>query len=155
MQTTNTRLNDDFFIISPDGGSLKKIYKVCEQLNFKGEIITCLKKRDTNSGKLSNVIIPKDDFGGKICIIIDDICSKGGTFMGLAEELKKRNAGKIYLIVSHYENSADIEKLKASGIEKVFTTPSIGKVEKEPNYGDFVKVIPFGEFIEFIELGIA
>lgn len=151
METTNTRLNDDFFIISPDGGSLKKIYKVCEQINFKGEIITCLKNRDTNSGKLSNVIIPKDDFGGKKCIIIDDICSKGGTFMGLAKELKKRNAGKIYLIVSHYEGSADVKTLNDSGIERVYTTPSIGKVNSPP----FVTEIPFGDFIDFVELGIA
>jgi len=141
--------------ISPDSGAFKKIFKLASELHYKDELILCNKARNLADGKILAYAVDKQDLEGKDCVIIDDICSKGGTFMGLAKELKKRNAGKIYLIVSHYENSANILELKASGIEKVFTTPSIGKVEKEPNYGDFVKVIPFGEFIEFVELGIA
>jgi ribose-phosphate pyrophosphokinase len=141
--------------ISPDSGAFKKIFKLASELHYKDELILCNKARNLADGKILAYAVDKQDLEGKDCVIIDDICSKGGTFMGLAKELKKRNAGKIYLIVSHYENSANILELKASGIEKVFTTPSIGKVEKEPNYVDFVKVIPFGEFIEFVELGIA
>jgi len=100
--------------------------------------------------------VDKQDLEGRSVVVIDDICSKGGTFMGLAKELKKRNAGKIYLVVSHYENSADILTLKESGIDKVFTTPSIGKVENEPeSWKNFVQVIPFGDFIDFVDLKIA
>ena len=34
-------------------------------------------------------------------MIIDDICVKGGTFVGLAKMLKERNCGNLYLAVSH------------------------------------------------------
>lgn len=138
-------------LVSPDSGSFKKIFKLAGELNYKDEIILCNKARNLNDGKIMAYAVDKQDLEGKSVAIIDDICSKGGTFMGLAKELKKRNAGKIYLIVSHYENSADINALKDSGIECVYTTQSIGKVEN----GGFVKVIPFGEFIDFVELGIA
>lgn len=114
--------------VSPDSGAFKKIFKLAGELNYKDEIILCNKARNLNDGKIMAYAVDKQDLEGRDCVIIDDICSKGGTFMGLAKELKKRNAGKIYLIVSHYENSADTNTLKESGIEKVFTTPSIGKM---------------------------
>ena len=138
--------------VSPDSGAFKKIFKLAGELNYKDEIILCNKARNLNDGKIMAYAVDKQDLEGKDCVIIDDICSKGGTFMGLAKELKKRNAGKIYLIVSHYENSADAVELMNSGIANIYTTPSIGKDVK---HTAFIRVIPFGEFIDFVELGIA
>lgn len=130
-------------LVSPDSGSYKKIFKLASELEYKDEIILCNKARNLNDGKILAYSVDKADLGGRDVIIIDDICSRGGTFMGLATELKKRNAGKIYLIVSHYEGSADISKLKESGIERVYTTDSIGKVNDE-----FVKVTPMVSLID-------
>lgn len=142
--------------VSPDSGAFKKIFKLASELNYKDEIILCNKARNLNDGKIMAYAVDKQNLEGRDCVIIDDICSKGGTFIGLAKELKKRNAGKVYLIVSHYENSADYRLLQESGIEKVFTTPSIGKIEKEPeSWRNFVQVIPFGDFIDFVDLKIA
>ena len=42
-----------------------------------------------------------DDLAGRPCIIVDDICDGGGTFLGLAAELKKLNAGALILAVTH------------------------------------------------------
>lgn len=60
-------------------------------------------------------------------LIIDDICSKGGTFYHSAKKLKELGANKIYLYVSHCENTIYAgELLKDNGlIEKIFTTDSI------------------------------
>ena len=54
----------------------------------------------------------------------DDICAKGGTFCALAKVLKAKGASKVYLVVSHYEGTADLRILKESGIDLVFTTNS-------------------------------
>lgn len=97
-------------LISPDGGALKKIYKVSESLGGK-EVIECSKSRDVKTGKLSGFKVYADDLQGKDCLIVDDICDGGGTFIGLAEELKRKNAGKIYLAVSHGIFSKGIDKL--------------------------------------------
>ena len=87
-------------LISPDGGALKKIYKVSEFLGGI-EVIECSKSRDIKTGKLSGFKVYNDDLQRMNCLIVDDICDGGGTFIGLAEELKKKNAGKLFLAVSH------------------------------------------------------
>ena len=59
-------------------------------------------------------------------LIIDDICSKGGTFYHSAKKLKELGAKNIYLYISHCENTILQGDLLTSGlIERVFTTDSI------------------------------
>ena len=65
-------------------------------------------------------------------LIVDDICSKGGTFYHSAKKLKELGAKNIYLYVSHCENTILEGDLLTSGlIEKVFTTDSIFRKEHE------------------------
>jgi ribose-phosphate pyrophosphokinase len=115
-------------LISPDGGALKKIYKVSEFLGGK-EVIECSKSRDVKTGKLTGAKVYADDLNGKACLIVDDICDGGGTFIGLAEALKAKNAGELFLAVSHGLFSKGFEELKC--FEKVFTTDSFMDVENE------------------------
>lgn len=56
----------------------------------------------------------------------DNLCSKGGTFILNAEKLKEMWAGKIYLAVTHCEDTMfDGDILKNDLVTKVFTTNSI------------------------------
>jgi len=93
---------NNFNLISPDAGASKKIYKLADQIGYKGDIITCSKERDVD-GKLTKVNVPfsETDYQGKDFIIIDDICDGGATFINIAKELKIESKGKIYLIVTH------------------------------------------------------
>lgn len=91
---------DDYVLISPDAGALKKIYKVAQFVDAPS-VIECSKKRDVKTGHLTGFSSNVVGFEGKTCFIVDDICDGGGTFIGLADLLKKRNAGKVVLIVSH------------------------------------------------------
>lgn len=131
-------------LVSPDSGSNKKINKIVEKLYqnyyFENKVVKCDKNRDVRTGKLTNFEVFCDDLKGKTCLIIDDICSYGGTFQGIANALKEKNSGKIYLYVSHYEGVADINKLKESGIEHVFTTDSMGCEEFEGVYKFKIKL---------------
>lgn len=105
---------DDFILISPDAGASKKIYKLAEQIGYKGDIITCSKDRD-KEGKLTKTVVPAYDTGPLIMkdyIIIDDICDGGATFINIAKELKKLyNCNHIYLIVTHGIFSNGFEEL--------------------------------------------
>ena len=59
-------------------------------------------------------------------LIIDDICSKGGTFTHTAKALKAAGADEIYLYVTHCEPTIYKGSVLTDGlIEKVFTTNSI------------------------------
>ena len=94
---------NDFILVSPDAGANKKIFKIADQIGYKGDIITCSKDRDEN-GKLSKTVVPKLDTS-KDLIIIDDICDGGATFINIAKEAAKQYPAlknpKIYLIVTH------------------------------------------------------
>jgi ribose-phosphate pyrophosphokinase len=130
---------DDLYMIVPDAGALKKGYDLVGWIQKRNNIgvpnfLPCSKHRDIASGEILDTIVPKDKFNGETCFIVDDICSKGGTFKSLSKKLKSLGAGNIYLIVTHYEGTANPQELMESGITQVFTTNSICDVDN-----DFVK----------------
>lgn len=121
-------------VLSPDGGALKKIYKVTEKIGFTGNVITCSKFRDTD-GKLSMTYVPLNVHDvDKDLVIIDDIGDGFGTFINLVEEIENtrrissvihpENYGKIYLIVTHSIQEKGLKR----ALEKfnyIFTTNSV------------------------------
>lgn len=122
-------IGTDVKLISPDGGALKKIYKVSEFLGG-AEVVECSKSRDVKTGKLSGFKVYAEDLAGADCLIVDDICDGGGTFIGLAEALKAKNAGKLYLAISHGIFSKGFDEL-GKYFEQIFTTDSIKEVDDE------------------------
>ena len=102
-----------WYLISPDAGANKKIHELAGFLSMpSGQIIKCDKRRDTSTGKLSGFSVYSHDLDGASCVIVDDICDGGGTFVGLAKELKRKGAGDLYLIVSHGIFSRGLLELK-------------------------------------------
>jgi ribose-phosphate pyrophosphokinase len=128
IQAVVKAIGNDVKLISPDGGALKKIYKVSEFLGGV-EVVECSKSRDVKTGRLSGFKVYNDDLQGEDCLIVDDICDGGGTFVGLADELKNKNAGKLYLAVSHGIFSKGFAVLDC--FEKIFTTNSFKDFEGE------------------------
>ena len=123
-------------IMFPDAGACKR-YSTLDVVKENYEIVVGEKTRDWRSGKILGLEIKgkPEAVKDKNILIIDDICSKGGTFKYSAIELKKLGAKDIYLYISHCENVIDIEALKEAGITKVFTTNSIYR-----GTNDFVEV---------------
>ena len=111
---------NDYYLISPDAGALKKIHKVAQYVQAP-RVAECMKMRDVKTGNLSGFKTMESDFEGKTCFIVDDICDGGGTFIGLAALLKSHNAGKIVLIVSHgiFSKGFDL-----AHIDAIYTTNS-------------------------------
>lgn len=113
---------ENIVLVSPDAGASHKIYKLAEQIGYKGDIITCSKERD-NDGKLTKTIVPYTNSTicvGKDYIIVDDICDGGRTFINIAKALLERFSSeewndykpKIYLIVTHGIFSKGLLELK-------------------------------------------
>lgn len=123
-------------IMFPDAGACKR-YSALDAVKQNYDIVIGQKNRDWKTGTILGLdIVGKEDFiKDKNILIIDDICSKGGTFKYSAIELKKHGAKNIYLYISHCENVIDIDSLKAAGITKVFTTNSIYR-----GTNDFIEV---------------
>jgi ribose-phosphate pyrophosphokinase len=111
------------YIFYPDAGAQKRYSS--KNPGFK-EIVG-FKKRDFKSGKIESlqVVGAKNVCDSKI-IIVDDLCSRGGTFIMSAKKLKEIGAAEIYLVVTHCEETIlQGEILITNLIQKVFTTDSI------------------------------
>ena len=120
------KLPDDTILFFPDEGSVKRysdLPKYCGPYAFG------IKRRNWLTGAIEglDVVGDTEKIKGRNILIVDDICSKGGTFYHSALKLKELGATNIYLYVTHCENSIyDGELLKNNGlIEKIYTTDSI------------------------------
>ncbi len=109
-------------ILSTDAGSYKWINKLADKIDYQGEVYGANKSRDPKTHKLTQ-IIDRQDFEGKDILILDDLCVAGGTFIGLANMLKERNVGKLYLAVSHVTIESPRVELE-SLYEKIYCTNS-------------------------------
>ena len=122
-------IGNEVKLISPDGGALKKIYKVSEFLGGV-EVVECSKSRNVKTGKLTGFKVYAVDLKGTPCLIVDDICDGGGTFLGLADELKNKNAGDLYLAISHGIFNKGFDELNGK-FKKIFTTDSFKLIDNE------------------------
>lgn len=117
----------DLILISPDKGATEKSKIVYKELGLSlSNLIQCEKTRNEATGELTGFKVLADDLEGQPCIIVDDICDGGGTFMGIASELKKKNAGDIFLFVTHgifSKGFVNLEKV----FKKIYSTDSIGE----------------------------
>ncbi|MGX1931222.1 ribose-phosphate diphosphokinase [Flagellimonas sp. 2504JD4-2] len=126
IKQTIKDIGEEVFLISPDGGALKKIYKLTHALGGI-EVVECSKSRDVKTGHISDFKVYAENLQGKTCLIVDDICDGGGTFIGLAKELKKKNAGKLYLAVSHGIFSKGLDEL-SQYFDKIYCTDSFRSI---------------------------
>ena len=93
-------------IVSPDAGANKKIYDLAKYLNnheedFNFNVIRADKLRDLKTGNIIETTVYAEDLSGQECIIIDDICDGGRTFIELAKVLKAKGAKNVVLLVTH------------------------------------------------------
>lgn len=122
---------DTDFIVFPDTTSNKRYGTLAGPNQLTG-----LKHRNFGTGKIESL-----ELAGKIkgecfkAILVDDLCSYGGSFLLTAEKLKELGASEIYLVVGHCEDSIFKGKLFSSGlVDKVYTTDSLLSEHKDNMY---------------------
>ncbi|MGN7787650.1 ribose-phosphate diphosphokinase [Niabella sp. 22666] len=129
IKETLKRIGKPVVLVSPDGGALKKIYKLSEYLEGVA-VVECGKTRDVATGKLSGFKVYADNLEGAHCLVVDDICDGGGTFIGLADALKSKGAGRLFLAVSHGIFSKGLDVLTGY-YDHIYTTTSIREMHHE------------------------
>ncbi len=113
-------------IMFPDEGACKR-YSDFARIKESYNIVVGNKHRDWKTGNILGLTVDgnADDVKDKDICIIDDVCSRGGTYKFAALQLKSMGAKNIYLFVSHLENVVDIPALREAGVCGIFTTKSI------------------------------
>lgn len=130
------RLGDDVLLFFPDEGAKKRYSSM-----FDRPYVFGMKMRDWSTGEIKGleVVGQTELIPGSRILIVDDICSRGGTFYYSAKALKESGAKEVYLYISHCENSILEGKLpKGDELERIFTTDSIFTETHER-----IEVIPY------------
>jgi ribose-phosphate pyrophosphokinase len=89
---------DNAVLICPDAGAAKKVDKYFGWNAGITEIIYCNKSRDLSNGMITLKVLEPEKCANRNCVIIDDICDGGGTFLAIAEQIKPAH---LTLIITH------------------------------------------------------
>lgn len=113
----------DACIVSPDMGGLRRLEALKEELGGI-ETVSVEKERDVVTGdiKISGL------YGNvkKVCFVVDDMISSGGTIVEALKELQKNGGQRLFVMVTHAVFSEKApEILENSLAEKVYVTDSI------------------------------
>ncbi len=111
------------FLFYPDEGAGKRYSSM-----IKLPYVFGIKKRDWETGQIQGLDISGDvqSIVQRDVLIVDDICSKGGTFIFSAKKLKELGVKHIYLYITHCENTILEGEVLTEGLfQRVYTTNSI------------------------------
>lgn len=108
---------ETLLVVAPDIGAMKKIREL------PGEKVVCDKIRRLEDGKILGIKIADGNPAGRDCLIVDDICDGGRTFVETAKALKDAGARSVKLFVTHGIFSAGLDELRRH-LDGIITTDS-------------------------------
>ena len=120
------------FVVFPDAGACKRYLDLESPVIEDANYIVMNKIRDFSTGKINGLDIDhqvirrsrRPKLGGR-AVIVDDLCSRGGTFIGAADLLRTElQFQKIDLAVTHLEEAANNRDLGKS-IDTIFATDTV------------------------------
>lgn len=107
----------------PDEGAMKRYADLFKDMPYAFG----MKKRDWKTGQIQGLdLVNPENIVGKKVLIVDDICSRGGTFYHSAKALHKAGAAEVNLYITHCEDTIHQGDLREKGlINQIYTTDSI------------------------------
>ena len=122
LDILNDEMGQNVLICYPDEGSAKRY---SDSLGM--EYVFCIKRRDWRTGEIERLeLTSPEKVKGRNVLIVDDICSRGGTFTFTSKELKAAGADNIFLYITHCEDTIFKGDILTDGqISHIFTTHSI------------------------------
>ena len=115
-------------LICPDAGASKKVGKYFGWNSNIKDIVYCSKNRDLSTGNLTLEIPAPQECTNRNCVIIDDICDGGGTFLAIAEKIQPAH---LTLIVTHGIFSKGLETLHKY-FQQIIVSDSLYKTYDSP-----------------------
>lgn len=128
----------------PDEGAMKRYSE-----HFTKPYAFGMKKRDWETGKILGLdIINTENIKDKNVLIVDDICSRGGTFFHAAKALKAAGAKSVSLYVTHLERTVILGEMASTDglVDHIYTTKSIFPEELfqdgyDPYWKEWISII--------------
>jgi ribose-phosphate pyrophosphokinase len=114
----------------PDEGALQRYTQLFDDSINSKALGFAKKERDINTGRINKIIVDENPrISGKTILMIDDICSYGGTSNAVAQRLKEQNAKTVVAWYSHVELSIYEGRIFKDGfIDRIYTSNSISDI---------------------------
>ena len=126
------KIKEEMVIVSPDAGGVERARFFAENLNAYLAIVD-KRRYEPNKAELRHIIGKVEN---KVALIVDDIVDTAGTLCNTVQALLERGAVKVYAASVHPVLSGPaIERISASGLEKLFTTDTIPLSEEARKCG--------------------
>ncbi|ANQ53283.1 MULTISPECIES: ribose-phosphate pyrophosphokinase [Thermosipho] len=137
-------LEDDYVIVSPDVGGVKRARQFAERLGGPLAILDKRRPKD-NVAEILNII---GDVKDKTAVIVDDIADTARSLVNAAKIIKENGAKKVIACITHpVLSDGAIERIQKSVIEKIYVSDSISH-ENLPDKFSVVSLAPLlGEAI--------
>jgi len=116
------RILSESTIVTPDAGMHKKIKRFCDRFQ-NWNSVEASKVRNLKTGDITETKV-HGNVAGKECLVVDDLCDGGRTFIELAKVLKSQGATKLYLAVCHGVFSNDATARLLEYYDHIYTTNS-------------------------------
>ena len=126
------KIKEEMVIVPPDAGGVERARFFAENLNAYLAIVD-KRRYEPNKAELRHIIGKVEN---KVALIVDDIVDTAGTLCNTVQALLERGAVKVYAASVHPVLSGPaIERISASGLEKLFTTDTIPLSEEARKCG--------------------
>lgn len=136
LEYPNTR--QLYQLVYPDDGAVKRY----GYGHPDADVIICKKIREVATGKIKSIEVTNPEaFNGKPLLILDDLCDGGGTFVGIAEAIKKIiPLADLNICVTHMVNPRGIENL-SKNFHHVWFSNSYKDWDNLPDNVTMIKVV--------------
>jgi ribose-phosphate pyrophosphokinase len=115
-------IEDDFVVVSPDVGGVKRARQFAERLGGPLAILDKRRPKD-NVAEILNIIGEVD---GKTAIIVDDIVDTARSLVNSASALVEKGAKRVIACITHPVLSDNaVERIEESVIERIYISDSI------------------------------
>jgi ribose-phosphate pyrophosphokinase len=116
-------LEDDFVVVSPDEGSIKRALVHIARI---GGHLAIIDKRRSSAEKTKQAHVIGGNIEGKVVWIFDDMISTAGSICGAAEMMKAGGAKQIYLAATHgVLCDTAVERIQKAPVDRLIITDTI------------------------------
>jgi ribose-phosphate pyrophosphokinase len=147
---------NDFVVLSPDEGSIKRALMHQKKL---GGTLAIVDKRRSSATETKQANLIGGTMEGKVVVMFDDMITTAGSIVGAAQVAKRNGAREVYACASHAVLVGNaIERLRDAPLKQVIVTdtiplppqkalPSIKVLSVAPLLADAIKRIHFNESV--------
>jgi ribose-phosphate pyrophosphokinase len=112
-----------YVVVSPDAGGARRARGYAKRMGGLPMAIVDKRREKKDQPEALNVV---GDVEGKVCLLLDDLISTGGTLIQAADLLLQRGARQVRVAATHGVLAGEAaEKLSASPIEEIVVTDSL------------------------------